>query len=344
MGENPKVSGVYASTEQKGLKYHKIHKDWLDSVDATITEYREKKYSGLMDNSFLEYYNGQLVDIDKEADIYVIENARAIYALPELQKQNPEAEKIYLATSWNLFGLQPYNLHKQEVHNSLRAINELLDTYLLRRTVRRYSDRIITVSPLYREKLTELFPEKKIDVVKPVSKNQIKQSPSLETNNAIFVGANRDHKGVDLLVEAWPQVRQEIKDAELTIVGKDHKNYEQEGVETLGFVEDLEDAYENKSLYIHPARIDAFSVSTLEAMKAGFPTVVTDQTGAKSQVKKVSKRLITKPDSKKLAESVIEYFNKKTDSKKEISQEFIEITQHFRYDNSEKQFQEAIIK
>lgn len=337
------VSGIYVRDSGEELMYHDIHRSWLENLDASETVYQKAGLSGLLGNSFLENFLGSFVEIDKEADIYIVEGPSAVFGLNEVRKKNPDAEIIYLATSWKLYGLQPYNLGKENAKNHLRAIDESINSFLTRKYVKKYCDKIITVSPLYREKLKSIFPEKDIQVVKPSSDKEIEADFKFESFNAIFVGEDRDHKGVDLLVRSWSKVREEIENAHLTIVGEGH-DYDTEGVNCRGFVEDLEDAYQNKSLYVHPARMDAFPVSTIEAMKSGLPTIVTDQTGTKSEIAKISKELIVEPKPEELAKRVITYFRKSKEEKHELSQKFQQETEELTYEKSEKEFKEAVLK
>lgn len=342
MGKN--ISGVYLANEKGVPQPHHIHRDWLESVDATQTIFEKRQHSGLLKNSFLEDFRGEVTDIDEKADIYVVENPGALYHIKELKKKNPTAKIVFLHATHRMNGLEPYNLHKEDVHNGLRSINHLIESFLLNRKVSKYVDHIITVSKMMKEDLRDRFPHKPIDVVCPYPQEGINVTPDLESKKAIFVGRSGDYKGVDLLANSWESVRDEYPCAELFIVGRGHtQQYESiEGVNVEGYVENLDDAFEGKSLYIHPARFDPFALTPIEAMKGGFPALVSTKTGAKSEVTKIDSKLLTEPSPKNIADSIISYFNENKENKIKLSEKAHKIANQTKYMESEEKFRDIL--
>ena len=90
------------------------------------------------------------------------------------------------------------------------------------------------------------------------------------------------------------------------MIGEGHpERYEQtQGVHVRGFVDDIVTEYTKADLYVHPARRDAFGVSVAEAMLAGTVPVVTTTTGAREEVARLDRDLVTEPTPDSIAESV----------------------------------------
>ena len=326
------------------LLYHPIHKEWLDSVNASATSFRKESYSGLFGNSFLEWFKGSLNKLDSNADVYVFENPIALLGAGEIHRENPDSKMVYLETNWKMYGLDPYNLDKENVRNRLRALDALIKSFAIRREVKKYIDSFITVSPMMEENLNSLFPNKPVEIIRPVPNQKITVQPDLESNNAIFVGKGRDYKGADILVNAWKKVRENFPDAELFLVGEGHNlKYEGvDGIHILGYVQDLDDVYKNVSLYVHPARMDASPVSTIEAIFAGFPAIVTNQTGTKSEISDISESMIVDPDSEKLALAINNYFSRDLKERKTLSKRAGETGKQFFQKHSDESFKQVL--
>lgn len=145
--------------------------------------------------------------------------------------------------------------------------------------------------------------------------------PTLDGNTAVTVGQASRYKGVDMLVEAWPDVRAENSKAELHVVGSGHpKSYEDtEGVIVHGFVEDLTEVFAKASLYVQSSRMDTFPVSVLEALRAGLPTIVTETTGSRSEIEELDQNMIVKPTPKGLEDATTTYFDKDIETRSRLS-------------------------
>ena len=116
------------------------------------------------------------------------------------------------------------------------------------------------------------------------------------------------------------------------------------GVTLRGFVESVDADFADASLYVHPAYIEAFGVSVVEAMRAGLPATVTETTGAKSVVTEVDDSMVVPPSAEALAVAVTRYFDTDPAYRKSVSgasreqtDPFTEEakTQHFRRQFSE---------
>jgi glycosyltransferase involved in cell wall biosynthesis len=147
-------------------------------------------------------------------------------------------------------------------------------------------------------------------------------SPKIGGKIAVTVGRPTRYKGVDLLVDAWPAVRERHPNAELRIVGDGHpqRYADTPGVSVLGFVDDIGDAYADASLYVQPSRVDPFPVTVLEALRTGLPSVVTESTGNYTEISEVSDQLITPATAGGLSRAINWYFDQSQAKKQELSE------------------------
>src|ERR1700756_4425796 len=134
----------------------------------------------------------------------------------------------------------------------------------------------------------------------------LKIEPDFEKLNILTIGAipNKErvfYKGVDLMLSAFETLKLNIKykNVTFTIVGEYDKNMvaellntycpkSKESVIFLGQSEDLSIQLKEADLYLHIARGEAWGISVTEAMLAGIPPIVSELTGSKEVVNKVS--------------------------------------------------------
>lgn len=159
--------------------------------------------------------------------------------------------------------------------------------------------------------------------------------PKLKTKNIIFIGNVLSgwrslYKGIDLLLQVFDKISKSHPDASLKIVGYTDKEYLNKlinkyvpesinKVELFGHTNDLEIPLSECSLYLHPARGEAWGISVTEAMAAGVIPIVSEWTGSKEVVQKVSENLITSLNIDDITARVNWYFNLEEKKKAELS-------------------------
>ena len=103
-------------------------------------------------------------------------------------------------------------------------------------------------------------------------------APKSDKKAILFVGVDFEGKGGPTLIEAFRQVRKEIPDAQLKIVGCNPAIAES-GVEVVGVLSKndpaqearLRSLYEEASLFALPTRFDCFGIAFVEAMYHRLP-------------------------------------------------------------------------
>jgi glycosyltransferase involved in cell wall biosynthesis len=188
------------------------------------------------------------------------------------------------------------------------------------------------------ELLSRYMPNaKKIMVYTPILPdvfNHLKSDsklPKLNSHSILFIGNGRvKYKGLDLAIGAFKKVKESYPDAKFNIIGKWDKkiidSYKSiKDMVFLGYVPDLLPYIKNSALYVHPARGEAFGLSIIEAMLGGLPALVSNDTGAKVMVQKVSNKLVVDPNLQKIVEAIEWYFKLDNQEKIKLSKKAVEV-------------------
>lgn len=188
----------------------------------------------------------------------------------------------------------------------------------------------------------------------------IQQEPDLEKMNMVTIGAipnqNRVHyKGIDLMLAAFSDVKKELPALTFTIVGEYDQSLVNKLLETYcpaykndviftGQSNDLAANLRDASLYLHTARGEAWGISVTEAMAAGVTPVVSEWTGSKEAVAKVSEALIVPLDTAAIAEKIRWYFGLPIEKKKELSEKSKEVSTFYIEENAISFFKDTFEK
>lgn len=101
---------------------------------------------------------------------------------------------------------------------------------------------------------------------------------------AVYTGRLAPEKHIDQLLRVWPQVQDEIPDAQLVIVGSGTeedalKKMASQGIRFIGKVSNVVDYLRASDLFVLPSEREGLSVAILEAMAVGLPVLATDVGG-----------------------------------------------------------------
>lgn len=341
----------HAPTQNRATEYgHPAHRGFAAAVGADDLVVPLRGLPGPLGGTFLvDAYSTFAADLP-ERDVYLTENDAVLYAAPFLKRRRPDATVIHLAASDRLLG---YAFSPRPDDTRLlaakRRVNRRVDTALLQRVLVRYCDGVVAMSAFAAERVRALAgPPLPVEVANPYVQQAAyagltSVEPDLDANVAVMVGEWRDHKGANLLVEAWPRVRERHPDAELRLVGRRYPGAYADvpGVTLRGFVDELEAELAAASLCVHPAHIEAFGVCVVEAMRAGLPTVVTETTGARSAVETVDDSLVVPPTAAALAARVSEYFASSPEERRALSRASRDASEPYDEATKTREFREA---
>jgi glycosyltransferase involved in cell wall biosynthesis len=141
-----------------------------------------------------------------------------------------------------------------------------------------------------------------------------------EAPRAAFLGRLAPEKGLDLLIDAWPTVRETFPNARLTIVGEGPERPALEArVERLGLIgavelpgtsDDSTAVLRTSDLFVLPSREEGMSIALLEAMALGVPLVATSIPGNRRVIQTFKHgRLVAPEDSAALARGILDQWN-----------------------------------
>lgn len=165
-------------------------------------------------------------------------------------------------------------------------------------------------------------------------------TPSLESKTIVSVGVGKPAVGFDILVEAFSKVKEEHPEAKLHIAGKGHdKQWNKlDGVTVHGWVDDLAEFLAKGSLSVHPGRSECFPVSTLEPLRGGIPTIVSEMVGTKSVMREIDTHLVTAVSVDATADAISWYFDLDLEEKQNLSEECRARSIQFSEESCRKRF------
>jgi glycosyltransferase involved in cell wall biosynthesis len=128
---------------------------------------------------------------------------------------------------------------------------------------------------------------------------------------AVCIGRLARAKGQDVLLQAWPRVRERLPDAALVLVGTGPdegalRRRATAGVELVGARDDVIDWLAAADVVIQPSRWEAMSLALLEAMARGRSVVVTDVAGMPEILADVDGAVVPVEAPEPLAAAIVE--------------------------------------
>jgi len=330
MNRQSSINDLDIAWVYRGDSPHPAHAGFAESIDATLIGLNRLGIPMFHQSVPEEVLNGVFLS---EYDVYVVEGTRAMYGMLASQLIR-NGTLVYLAGDQAVYKLT------EDDYDLQSPLNRLIGRYgigTMRRLFTRYVDGVMAVSEFSASYTQRVIVDKPARVANPyiVSDDLFEAlgnvEPSLESNVAVTVGTHSRYKGQDMLIEAWPRVREAYPDAKLHLVGSGYPpEYELvPGITVKGFVDSLPPALAEASLYVQPSRADNFPVSVLEAIRAGLPAVVTSSTGSRSEVIQFGTEFVCHPSPRSLATAVISYFDRSKGERKKLSSSAEEIGSKF---------------
>jgi glycosyltransferase involved in cell wall biosynthesis len=134
----------------------------------------------------------------------------------------------------------------------------------------------------------------------------------------LFLSRIDAKKGIELLLEAFADVRRQIPDVVLVVAGNGATDYLKklnQRTKSLGLVDDviwtdhLDDAmkwgaFAAADVFVLPSYSENFGIAAAEALMLGVPTIVTESVGISEDVRRFDAGLVIKNDSKELAAAI----------------------------------------
>ncbi|MCL4372880.1 glycosyltransferase [Candidatus Parvarchaeota archaeon] len=292
---------------------HWAHKNFVSGLNATeiiVPELSKVNSRGLRYLNIYKTFSGMKKPL-KGFNAIIFEDLALVGLLYSGAVNNKTKIIVIVASEW------PYL-----IFNGFVSKSKLLLYKMLIKKV----DLFIAVSNMQRDFLIKLgVKPEKIKVVYPapnekVRKELLKIKPNLKSRNIIFVGnirlrfGNFDLKGVDLLVKAFKEAKNKMRNLKLFIVGGNNESIVSqysiaEDIIFTGSVKSIADYLKKAALYVHLGKGDAMPISVTEALTAGLPVIVSEYTGSKEFVNKINPKFVLPLDYNKVAKEIVDYFN-----------------------------------
>lgn len=234
--------------------------------------------------------------------------SRVLKALPKLKtfmKHHPEATFFSSREHTNLVGLLAAKLsYSRMIVRIPNMPNNKLDHGLAgwkMRIVKAINKRLFTAASMVvaqnkemRKQLLSYYslPEDKVVAINnPVDKDHVLKSadgsknPYNEGEKVFLAACTIDYrKGIDVLIDAWPKVKEQVYNAHLYIIGRDTSVYAEEmkkkasaqkGISFLGFQANPYSYLKHCDVFVLSSRMEGFPNVVLEAMCFNKPIAST---------------------------------------------------------------------
>lgn len=285
-----------------GLSYdkcHPVHKVWFEEVG----DVKELKIENDPSITNIIRYAIKSREIDDKYNVILCEGKVPLRTAVVKKIFNPKLKIITLVADQELFDC----VEKGENDLEERILYKFVDGAI--------------VNSEFIKQYAEKYIDAPIETVTPFVSNIEKyleiEKDSYNNRKILFVGYNYPNKNIENLVEAVKR----IENLSLDIVGKGHKEYQNDDITVHGYQEDLTQFLKNADLYVQPSHGDAFGVAPAEAMAAGIPVIVTQTTGIKDIVSEVDTNLVRRHNIKGLEEGIRYYYSLNQDDRKKIGEE-----------------------
>lgn len=191
-----------------------------------------------------------------------------------------------------------------------------------------------------------------------VTLNQLK--PNFSSKKILFIGNigakwRSYYKGLDLIIKAFNISRNLNVELELEIVGEINYNIKNELLKMVddqnlssitfhGPSSDLESHFRNSCLYIHTSRGDSFPTTTMEALSSGIPCLISNETGSKEIIEKISTEFLTTLHPEDISNRINWFLNLSQEKKEEFSSKGKIIMKNYTEKGAKESFNKAIIE
>jgi len=212
----------------------------------------------------------------------------------------------------------------------------------------RHVDAVLAVSPRLASE-ARVFGTNHVKVIHPFPDAWkwdalVGNEPDVTSNRILAVGSNRPKNNLTMLDKIARTCKADVV---FDVVGPDTDNIENtEHVVGHGFVDKdrFAEMFSESQAFILPAVSQPFPVSTLEAMAAGLPPFVTDETGTSPFIRKIHPKLVQNNTPYGFAKGIDWYTSLSRSRKEELSERTCRMGSFFDRETGKKTFSEAYMQ
>jgi hypothetical protein len=256
-----------------------------------------------------------LRDFGSEFDLVMTYRASsACHVIDPIREFAPKARVVFDTVDLHFLREQ----RAAELSGSPEDMEHALRTRVEELKVMKLSDATILLSSLEYDYIGEISPETRRYLISIVRDVPGVGAPAAGRRGAMFVGGFKHAPNTDaamfLCSEIWPRVRSRDPLAELSIIGADVSPEIQalhnpsQGINIVGFVEDLDPFYKSMRVNLAPLRYGAGVKGKVAAsLSVGLPTVATP-TAVEGMFLEDGKDVLVCEDTEAFAEAVVRLF------------------------------------
>ena len=293
--------------------------------------------------------------LPKNYDIYFFEGEYAKPVLMRMLGLLPKKSKIIILFADPRLYYLKEGIYFDKIKNKILKMSFLkrkLAIYLLKKV-----DGVLCEGNFNADLYKRLTKKSNVSVIEPfIWEDKYlklrKINPQLNNKNILFVGNGPDYyvKGLNILLEIFKDLKKDIPDSKLFVLGYDWEKIINKELKNQDiFFEGKKEVYsylKNSSLLIHLGRGEGFGINVLESLYAGVPAIVSDATGAKESVKKVSKNFVVPLEKELIKKEIVDYFGRSMKEKIKLSKKAKKIGARYResimLDKFKKRFYDLI--
>jgi glycosyltransferase involved in cell wall biosynthesis len=147
--------------------------------------------------------------------------------------------------------------------------------------------------------------------------NDVPRPNEAHSRTALIVARLNPIKNIEMLIDAWPLVRERLPDAQLVIAGAGEPDYVQAlrdragglstSVRFVGFADDVtkDRLLRESAVFVLPSFHENFGIAVLEALAAGLPVVLTAEVQLSTFVREHRLGVVVEQSAKSFAEAII---------------------------------------
>ncbi|MDQ7075215.1 MAG: glycosyltransferase [Gammaproteobacteria bacterium] len=171
-----------------------------------------------------------------------------------------------------------------EIENSASLLKKAKETKKLELSVMQQSDATIVLSNTEKEILVEEISDANIQVIPLILDIPGRKNPFQKRENILFIGGFRHTPNVDAILyfieDIWPLIKEKRPSLKLTIIGShppdELLNIKADGIDVVGFVEDISNYFDTALLSIVPLRYGAGIKGKVgTSLSYGVPVIAT---------------------------------------------------------------------
>lgn len=183
-----------------------------------------------------------------------------------------------------------------------------------------YADKVLVLGEFWKNELAKIVSSQKIEVLYNGIKIPEKNFYNSQNKTIIFMGVLKKEKGIYDLIDAIKIIDDKIpEEIKVLLCGNDIDGKVKEKiqdlnlnnrVQLLGWIDSIQKdkIYKNAKLNILPSYYEALSMTILEAMSYGVPTITTN-ISTMNEILDNQEQLISAGDVKMLAEKIMHFLN-----------------------------------